>query len=171
MKISNQGIINRGQPNTPRAFSTFPALTPLADGSLLATYRVGSSKDSADGTIELKRSDDGGQSWSAPETPFATTLNGLNGSIRVGYVTDLGNGHLLLAAMWVDRQTYPGQPLFNEETEGCLPMEIVLADSHDLGRTWTDWRVVPVPSDVGPPSLTNPVLILPSWPAGLEHRD
>ena len=76
MKIINQGIINRGQPNTPRAFSTFPALTPLADGSLLATYRVGSSKDSADGTIELKRSDDGGQSWSAPETPFATTLNG-----------------------------------------------------------------------------------------------
>ena len=47
MQISDQGIINRGQPNTPRAFSTFPALTPLADGSLLATYRVGSSKDSA----------------------------------------------------------------------------------------------------------------------------
>ena len=45
MKISNQGIINRGQPNTPRAFSTFPALTPLADGSLLSTYRVGSSKE------------------------------------------------------------------------------------------------------------------------------
>jgi len=162
MKISDQGIINRGEPNSPRAFSTFPALTPLADGSLLATYRVGSSKDSADGTIELKRSDDGGQSWSVLETPFATTLNGLNGSLRVGYVTDLGNGHLLLAAMWVDRQTYPEQPLFNEETEGCLPMEIVLADSHDLGRTWSDWRVVSVPPDVGPPSLTNPVLVLPS---------
>ncbi len=162
MKISNRGIINRGEPNTPRAFSTFPALTPLADGSLLATYRVGSSKDSADGTLELKRSDDGGQSWSTAATPFATALNGLNGSLRVGYITDLGNGHLLLAALWVDRQTYPGQPLFNEETEGCLPMEIVIADSHDLGRTWSDWRVVSVPPDVGPPSLTNPVLVLPS---------
>ena len=74
MKISNQGIINRGEPNTPRAFSTFPALTPLADGSLLATYRVGSSKDSADGTIELKRSDDGGQSWSALADPFCHDL-------------------------------------------------------------------------------------------------
>ena len=42
--------------------------------------------------------------------------------------------------MWVDRQTFPGQPLFNEETEGCLPMEIVLADSHDLRRTWSGWR-------------------------------
>ena len=64
--------------------------------------------------------------------------------------------------MWVDRQTFPGQPLFNEETEGCLPMEILLADSRDLGRTWSDWRVVSVPADVGPPSLTNPVLVLPS---------
>ena len=70
MKITNRGIINRGQPNTPRAFSTFPALTPLADGSLLSTYRVGSSKDSADGTIELKRSDDGGQSWSDTRRPL-----------------------------------------------------------------------------------------------------
>ncbi len=162
MQVRAQGIINRGAPNTRRAFSTFPALTPLADGSLLATYRVGSSKDSADGTLELKRSDDGGHSWSTAASPFATALNGLNGSLRVGYITDIGNGHLLLAALWVDRQTYPRQPLFNEETEGCLPMAIVLADSRDLGRTWSGWRVVPVPADVGPPSLTNPVLALPS---------
>lgn len=162
VKISQQGIINRGQANTPRAFSTFPALTPLADGALLATYRVGSSKDSADGALELKRSDDGGRCWSAAESPFATSLNGLSGALRVGYITSLGNGHLLLAALWVDRQTYPGQPLFNDETEGCLPMEVVLADSHDLGRTWSAWRTVPVPPEIGPPSLTNPVLVLPS---------
>ena len=162
MKISDQGTINRGRPGTRRAFSTFPAVVPLTGGSLLASYRVGSSKDSADGTVELRRSEDRGKSWGAPETPFATTLNGLDGSLRVGYITDLGNGHLLLAAAWVDRQTWPGQPLFNEETEGCLPMEVVLADSHDLGRTWSEWRAVPVPADVGPPSLTNPVLLLPS---------
>ena len=162
MRISDRGTINRGRPGTRRAFSTFPAVIPLAGGSLLASYRVGSSKDSADGTVELRRSEDGGKSWGAPESPFATTLNGLSGSIRVGYITDLGNGHLLLAAMWVDRQTFPGKPLFNEETEGCLPMVVVLADSHDLGRTWSGWRAVPVPADVGPPSLTNPVLVLPS---------
>ena len=33
----------------------------------------------------------------------------MDGSLRVGYITDLGNSRLLLAAMWVDRQTYPGQ--------------------------------------------------------------
>ena len=162
MKIRDQGVINRGEPGTGRAISTFPALIALADGSLLATYRVGSGKDSADGTVELRRSEDGGRSWSAPETPFATSLNGMKGSLRTGYVTDLGDGHLLLVALWVDRQTYPGMPLFNEETEGCLPLEVVVADSRDLGRTWSGWRAVPVAADVGPPSLTNPVLVLPS---------
>ena len=161
MKIRTQGVVNRGRPGTPRAISTFPALIALADGSLLATYRVGSGKDSADGTIELRRSEDGGRSWSAPETPFATGLNGMHGSLRTGYVTDLGDGHLLLVALWVDRQTYPGMPLFNDETEGCLPLEVVVADSRDLGRTRSGWRAVPVPADVGPPSLTNPVLALP----------
>ena len=68
MKIRDRGVINRGKPGTPRAFSTFPALIPLADGSLLASYRVGSSKDSADGTVELRRSEDGGRSWSPPES-------------------------------------------------------------------------------------------------------
>ena len=70
MNIRDQGVINRGEPGTGRAISTFPALIALADGSLLATYRVGSGKDSADGTLELRRSQDGGRSWSAPETPF-----------------------------------------------------------------------------------------------------
>ena len=162
MKIGDQGVINRGKAGTERAISTFPTLIALADGSLLATYRVGSGKDSVDGTVELRRSEDGGRSWSAPEAPFATSLNGMRGSLRVGYVTDLGDGHLLLVALWIDRQTYPGMPLFNEETEGCLPMEVVLADSRDLGRTWSGWRAVPIAADVGPPSLTNPVLVLPS---------
>ena len=162
MKIVDRGLINRGHPDTRRAFSTFPAVIPLADGSLIASYRVGSGKDAADGTLELKRSADDGRTWGAPQAPFATTLNGVAGSLRVGYITDLGDGHLLLVALWVDRQTHPGRPLFNEVTEGCLPMAIVLADCRDLGRTWSSWRTVPMPADIGPPSLTNPVLALPS---------
>jgi hypothetical protein len=62
--------------------------------------------------------------------------------------------------MWVDRETYPGKPLFNAQTEGCLPMEIVLADSYDLGASWSAWRVVPMPDEIGPPSLTTAVMKL-----------
>jgi hypothetical protein len=56
----------------------------------------------------------------------------------------------------------PGQPLFNEQTEGCLPMYVVLSDSHDLGETWTPWRLLPLPDSLGPPSLTSPILKLAS---------
>jgi hypothetical protein len=62
--------------------------------------------------------------------------------------------------MWVDRTTHPGQPLFNAETEGCLPMAILLAESGDSGDTWSAWRRIPMPAEVGPPSLTSPILKL-----------
>jgi hypothetical protein len=50
--------------------------------------------------------------------------------------------------------------LFNPETEGCLPMAILVADSYDHTMNWTPWRIVPMTEDVGPPSLTSPILAL-----------
>jgi hypothetical protein len=79
----------------------------------------------------------------------------------MAYATAIAEDHLLLAALWVDREAHRGCPLFNEETEGCLPMRVLLADSCDGGYSWTEWRELPVPSDIGPPSLTNPILRLP----------
>ena len=161
MRISDRGILNCGESGSCRAISTFPTVTALGDGSLLATYRVGSTKDSADETVELRRSDDGGRTWSAPFSPFEATINGTRGSLKLVYVTPITGDHLIAAAMWVDREAFPGQPLFNDETEGCLPMKILLSDSHDLGETWTTWRELPLPGEIGPPSLTNPLLLLP----------
>ena len=161
MQITESGILSRGQPNTARAILTFPTVIALADGTLLATYRAGSTKDAEDGTVEFARSAAGGRTWSDPWKPFKSPVfDGLHGSLRVCYLTELSAGHLLAAAMWIDRTTYPGQPLFNEETEGCLPMSILLADSHDGGASWSQWRLVPMPAAVGPPSLTAPVLKL-----------
>ena len=161
MQITESGILSRGQPNTARAILTFPTVIALADGTLLATYRAGSTKDAEDGTVEFARSAAGGRTWSDPWKPFKSPVfDGLHGSLRVCYLTELSAGHLLAAAMWIDRTTYPGQPLFNEETEGCLPMSILLADSHDSGASWSPWRLVPMPAAVGPPSLTAPVLKL-----------
>lgn len=162
MKIVSRGILNQGQSGTNRAVSTFPTLTRLADGSLLATYRVGSTKDSDDEQLELRRSTDSGLTWTDPTHPFSTALDGVSGSLKLGYITELEPDRLLLVAMWVDRESYPGQPLFNEETEGALPIKILLADSFDNGECWSPWRVVPTGPEIGPPSLTNPILKLPS---------
>jgi hypothetical protein len=161
MRIIARGLLNAGAPDSPRAFSIFPCLSELADGRLLAAYRVGSTKDSEDETIELRESHDFGEHWSEPRSPFPNMLDGARGTLRVLYITTLGQT-LLAAAMWIDRESYPGQPLFHPETQGCLPMRILVAESHDFGATWTGWRTVETHPDIGPPSLTNPVLRFPS---------
>jgi hypothetical protein len=162
MQTLGQGIVNPSGPASNRLSSTFPCVTVLPDARLLATYRVGSTKDSDDETVELRYSDDLGAHWSEPQSPFTTTRRGTRGSLKVLYPTLLSDGRLLGAALWVDRAAHPGKPLFNEATQGCLPMAIVLTESADLGRSWSDWRVVETPADIGPPSLTSPILKFPS---------
>jgi len=162
MRITARGILSPGLAGTSHACVTFPNVTTLPDGSLLATCRPGSTKDCDDETVELRRSRDGGRTWSEPRTPFSTELNGWRGSLKVCYLTPLGGDRIIACSMWVDREAYPGKPLFNEQTEGCLPMTVLVADSDDLGETWSEWRVVPLPDSLGPPSLTSPLLRLPS---------
>lgn len=161
MEIVGKGILARSAAGTGRAALTFPSVVALADGTLLATCHAGSEKDSVDEQVEFYRSGDGGRTWSEGQRPFAPAqVNGMRGSFKACYVTELEAGHLIATCMWIDRQTYEGKPLFNGETEGCLPTAILLADSHDGGATWTSLRVVPMPVDIGPPSLTNPILKL-----------
>jgi hypothetical protein len=160
MEVAAEGVLNAGEPSGQRAVAIFPSVTALPDGRLLASYRVGSAKDAPDEDVELRSSRDGGRSWSAPSRPFSTVHRGVRGSLRVVYTTWLGGRDLIAVAMWIDRQAYPGRPLFNPETDGCLPAAILIAHSSDLGETWSSWDEVPMPDDVGPPSLTNPVLLL-----------
>ncbi|MEP6637783.1 MAG: sialidase family protein [Chloroflexota bacterium] len=160
MEVVERAVVSAAVPGTSRAFATFPALVVLAESSLLASYSIGTGKDTDDLTIELRRSTDGGRTWTEPVTPFETSVDGRRGSLKAAPITRLDGDQLIVAALWIDREAFPGQPLFNPATEGCLPMTVLLADSEDAGRTWTPWRVVPMPDDIGPPSLTNAVLRL-----------
>jgi hypothetical protein len=162
MKIVETGRVTQTMQGTPHAIYTFPAVVELSNGTLLLTCRVGSSKDSVDETIELYRSVNGGSTWSTPKKPFAEArVNDKQSSFRLCYLTEINPDHLLAASMWIDRETYDGEPFFNPDTEGCLPMGIFLADSFDQGITWSEWRVVDLPEELGPPSLTNPLIQLP----------
>lgn len=161
MQIVASGTLSRAEPGTVRANLTFATVTSLADGTLLATLRAGPEKDHASERIEFHRSSDNGAQWTGPVYPFVPPdVGGVAGTIKLCYITELAPGRLLAATMWIDRTTYPGQPLFNAETEGCLPMAILLADSADNGVSWSEWRLMPMPADIGPPSLTSPILKL-----------
>lgn len=161
MQIVETGLISRAQAGTAQACITFGTVTVLGDGTLLGTGRAGDDKDSDVEQIELYRSRDNGHTWDKPVTPFPEAIiDGRIGTLKLCYLTELAPGHILAVAMWVDRASHPGKLLFNAETEGCLPMAILLAESCDQGHTWTPWRKIPMPPDIGPPSLTNPVLKL-----------
>jgi len=161
MHFVASGVLGRAEPGTTRANLTFPSVTSLADGTLLATLRAGDEKDSARERIEFYRSADNGLTWSGPNRPFEPpAVRGTAGTLKLCYITELAPGRLVAAAMWIDRTTYPGQPLFNATTEGCLPMAILVARSDDDGGTWTPWTEVPMPEEIGPPSLTSPLMKL-----------
>ncbi|MBS1824770.1 MAG: exo-alpha-sialidase [Acidobacteria bacterium] len=158
MQIVEQGVLCAGVPGAERAVATFPSVTVLEDGSLAAVYRVGASKDSAGSITEIRRSHDNGRTWSEPAAPFETTFEGVRGSLQVVYLTVIDKGHLMACALWVDRDAFPGAPLFHAETEGCLPMKILIADSFDNAASFSTWREVAVTADIGPPSLTSPII-------------
>ena len=160
LQIVDKGYVRKAEPRTRHATLTYPTVTALSNGCLLATLRCGSTKDCADETTELFESRDGGRTWRQRPFPAPTVVNGIRGSARGCHITEIEPGHLLGAIMWVDREAYPGKPLFNPKTEGCLPMEIVLSDSYDFGETWSEWRVVPMPAEIGPPSITTAIMEL-----------
>ena len=161
MHISETGFISRAKAGTLRACMSFGTSIVLDDWTLLATARVGDNKDSEHERVEIYRSPDDGKTWGPPATPFGdVVIAGVSGTLKLCYLTELAPGHILGAAMWVDRTSHPGKPLFDAETQGCLPMAILLADSFDQGRTWSEWRNVAMPAAIGPPGLTSPILKL-----------
>lgn len=161
MKVIQQGKLTNAVSGTAQSTYTFPNITPLSNGTVIATCRSGSAKDCADERIEFYRSKDDGHTWEKGIDVFRKVrVNGTAGSVKICYLTELDKGHVIAACMWVDRQTYPDQPLFNAKTEGCLPMKILVSDSYDYGETWTPMHIVPIPEEMGPPSLTGPILKL-----------
>jgi len=96
VKIVDRGVLNPSAPDGPRSVSVCPTITLLRDGSLLATYVIGASKDDDGQTLELRRSTDGGRTWGDPSAPFSTVFGGRRGSLGAGYITQLEGDRLVL---------------------------------------------------------------------------
>ena len=160
MKILGEGRLSQSIPGTDRANLTFPSILNLSDGTLIATWHSGTTKDCLDENVEVSRSSDLGKTWSQPKRPFKLEkLRGICGTTKIVYLTELSPQKMIAAALWVYRETYPeADGLFNPDTEGCVPMFILVANSEDGGQTWSSWREVPMVASIGPASLTNPIM-------------
>ena len=163
MQIESSGILCSAKINSNKACYTFSSFVSLSNGSIIATARGGNNKDSELEGIEFFRSDDEGEKWSEPWEPFKNVkIDNLKGSLKLCYLTEISDSHIIASFLWIDRTSIPGKELFNADTEGCLPMKILIADSYDNGNTWSKLRKVQLPKDIGPPSLTNPIMKLPN---------
>ena len=160
IQIIDEGIVFTGVPGGSTNHCGFPGITVLSEGTLMSCWRVGSAKDSADGTIYVAHSFDQGKSWSQPFAPYSTMWNGTPGDLHACKFTDLGGGHLLACLMWFDRSD-PSLPMFNPQTEGILPVKVLFSRSADNGHTWGPlWALDDSPYGATL-AMTGPVVVLP----------
>jgi hypothetical protein len=162
MHLEDRGLIRDAatKPDSER-IAFFTGLCPLRSGSILSGFQVGPSKHAPTATIQLCRSQDGGSMWQELPWRFATTLDGVPGSLAAGELVEAEPGRLLLFTTWFDRSD-PDRPLFDPVTEGILHSRQLLAVSTDDGTTWGPWQVLPTPGLTGC-ATTGPVL---RWPDG-----
>jgi hypothetical protein len=122
-------------------FCTFTSLTCTPVGLLIAAFRVGSAKDSADEDIRTMVSEDGGANWQLRWAGFGEVPSGSHGRVRSIGLTVLPTGRWLAAIVTVDHSD-PTLPLANPGTQGILPTMIYIAASDDEGRSWSTPRLV-----------------------------
>lgn len=159
IKLVGSTRVYGGVPNSPTANCCFPSIARLPNGTLLASWRTGSNKDSDDGAIWLARSTDE-TTWSRPQLILqAGQLDGLWGEPHCGPLTVLQDGRLLCTVMWVVRPR-PGMEFFNPITEGLLPLRTLFYVSHDEGISWRHLSEMDGGPYSGPLAITGPALQL-----------
>jgi len=160
MKIIDRGTIFDNPEGRPNQKSIcFPAVETLADGRLIANCIVGPAKNSSDSELFLFESADEGKTWQRMEVSFCWSHEGVPGSPALGYLAEISPGRLLMTVLWVDRSD-PDAPFFHPETEGLLPVKMLLTESADGGYTWSEFREI----DTSPfiqATPTGPIIPLP----------
>ena len=80
MQVTDSGLIfDATAVEGPLRVCSFTSLLRLDSGTLLASFRRGSAKDSADGNVVICESTDEGANWSVISEGFETTFEGLPG--------------------------------------------------------------------------------------------
>ena len=162
MRVIASGLIyDAATAPARRANNAFTGVTALADGTVLVSFRQGSSRGSADGVTAIYASGDAGETWKLRYDGVAETdWEGVAGEMRGLSIRQEPDGTLLGTGLWVDRSG-PPRPFGNPDTTGLLPMRMFHTRSRDGGATWDDRRAVPTPPHLGASPCSMPVLDLP----------
>ena len=130
-RVLDQGyILDAEKRQGPRRVCTFTSLFRLKDGAVLATYRLGSAKDSADGNCQVARSEDGGLSWEVICEGFENSLDGVSGEIRSANLAQSDDGSLLAFLTWIDQRTNDPR-MYAPETDTPKLRKLIQVESDD----------------------------------------
>ncbi len=169
-RVLDQGyILDAEQRQGRRRVCTFTSLFRLVDGAVLATYRLGAAKDSADGNCQVARSEDGGLSWEVICEGFENSLDGVPGEIRSAYLAQRDDGSLFAFLTWIDQGTSDPR-MYAPETDTPKLRKLLQVESDDGGRSWSDGRVLNT-EPLTRPVLSGPTLRLPGkgWLLPVEN--
>ena len=125
----------------PRRTCSGISLVRAADGRVLSSFRVGSTKDSADGNCVVAESGDQGRTWQVICEGFEATHGGVAGEMRSAELLQPRPG-VLSAFLGFFERPRGDESLYDAETDSLLPSRLLLARSDDGGRTWVDYRTV-----------------------------
>jgi hypothetical protein len=171
LKIIGHGTAVTSQPGTDRQSCCHAWVCALPAGRWVVTYRAAKDKNNTLQQTLVTWSDDEGQTWSAPVTPFLDRMvNSKMGQFRAMACSALGEKRLVASLWWVDASV-PSKPFFNETTEGIFDSHLFLSTSEDGGERWSEpVQVNTAPFDRWPCPLTGPVLLMPNgdWACQFE---
>ncbi len=141
MEIVERGtIIDAGNMRGGKRSHCFTSLCRLPGGRVLATFRRGSDKESADGNCLVASSVDGGRHWQVISDSFRPAFTGVPGEVRAAELVPLSDGTLLAFLTWLHRSG--GRPLYDSEGDHVAPCRIIQARSTDGGATWSGYEVL-----------------------------
>lgn len=159
MRIVDRGLIFDATHASPEArFCTFTSLNCLNNGRLIAAFRTGSSKDSADEDLRIMVSDDLGTTWKTHFSGFGDLPPGSGKRMRSIGLRPLPSGKITGSFVSVDHAD-PTLPLANPDTQGILPTVVYVAESDDDGQSWSPLRPVPLAPHKGNAITGDPLLL------------
>ena len=162
LKIIDQGVLFRNPlPGHQAVIAYAPAVLPLSDNELIATFRHGQAMYSRDGMVHQLRSSDGGKSWEHEGQVTDRSMDRVHFNYRSAELTLLRDGSIV---MRIDRADHDDESKLytNPETGGLLPGETTYWRSGDGGRSWSEPVVAQLPEEMSgcEPAADGPVIEL-----------
>ena len=171
IKLLATGVVYRNpKPNRRSIHAWHPTLVVLDQHELLCAFDLGDAVESIDYRTYLSWSSDSGQSWSPPVRIFPDENDRLQRhTVRLSRMCDgalIGVG----SRRYIEHED---EDVFNRETLGLLPNDLILLRSSDNGQTWDGPTVFEHPLE-GPFEICNSVIDLGEgrwlWPTSILRR-